>query len=92
MKALIDTLETVNHVVDWVLNPNWDQVNPRTKYLPINETIPNAARVCEVEEQDFPVAEPLFWVDCANDVVADQFYYDTTTSQILPIVNAPYPN
>ena len=91
MKSLINTLETVNHVVSWNLNPNWDQVNPRTKYLPIYETILNAARVCEVAEQDFPVAEPLFWVDCADDVLADQFYYDTETQTIKPIVNAPLP-
>lgn len=28
------------------------------------------------DENTFDVAEGLFWVDCANDVVADQFWYD----------------
>lgn len=32
-------------------------------------------RVAEVSENSFPIAPPLFWVECADDVVADQFYY-----------------
>jgi hypothetical protein len=91
MKALIDTLETVNHIVDWVLDPNWDGKNPNLKYTGVYEIINNAARVCEVQANDFPVAEPLFWVDCANDVVTDEFYFDTETQTIKPIVNAPMP-
>jgi len=42
-------------------------------------------RVAEVEPVDFPVAQPLFWVDCADDVVADQFWYDPETASIKPI-------
>ena len=35
----------------------------------------------------FPVAEPdLFWVDCADDVVQDQFWYDPLDQQIKPVV------
>lgn len=43
-------------------------------------------RVAQVEPdgQTFPVADPCFWVACADDVVADQFYYDPNTTQILP--------
>jgi hypothetical protein len=42
-------------------------------------------RVAEVKPDDqiFPVAEPLFWMDCADNVVADKFYYNG--SEILPI-------
>jgi hypothetical protein len=40
-------------------------------------------RVAQVSSSDFPVANPLFWMDCADDVVADQFYFDG--AQILPI-------
>jgi hypothetical protein len=32
-------------------------------------------RVAEVSAQDFPVADPLFWVDCSDDIVADEFWY-----------------
>ncbi len=35
-------------------------------------------RVAQVEQNEnvFAVAEGLFWVDCAEDVVADNFWYD----------------
>ena len=40
-------------------------------------------RVAEVCDAPFEVAPPLFWVECADDVVADQFYYDTDTQTII---------
>lgn len=44
-------------------------------------------RVAEVEPDDkvFEVAQPLFWVDCANEVVADLFWYDPETGSIKPV-------
>jgi hypothetical protein len=41
-------------------------------------------RVAQVEPDNktFPVADELFWVDCADDVVADQFWYDPSDQQI----------
>jgi len=42
-------------------------------------------RVAQVEEQEFEVTQPLFWVDCADDVVADQFWYDPADQTIKPI-------
>jgi hypothetical protein len=44
--------------------------------------------VAEVCDAEFEVAQPLFWVDCADDVVADEYYFDTATNTILPISNA----
>lgn len=43
-------------------------------------------RVAQVVNNDetFPVADPLYWKDCADDVVADQWYLNTTTNEILP--------
>jgi hypothetical protein len=58
-------------------------ISPNEKvYLPDGSI---GERVAEVQPDDkiFPVGEPLFWVDCAEDVVADQFYYNG--SQILPV-------
>lgn len=43
----------------------------------------------ELEENIFGVAEWLYWVDCADDVVADQFYFDTTTNEIKPVPVPP---
>lgn len=81
MKALIDPRASVSHVTAWTGNP------PQ----PVFEIYPNSARVCEVKPTDNPVAEPLFWVDCADDVIADEFYYDTQQNIIFPVVNAPKP-
>ena len=46
-------------------------------------------RVAEVTTTPFQVAPPLFWTACADDVVADQWYYDTTNYQIVAIPPAP---
>jgi hypothetical protein len=50
-----------------------------------NEPRETGYRVAEVEPEAFPVAQPLFWVACADDVVADQFWYDPNDSAIKPI-------
>jgi len=39
-------------------------------------------RVAQVEAEEFGVASPLFWVDCADSVVADQFWYDPVDQTI----------
>jgi hypothetical protein len=92
MKSLININESVSKIVSWVKNPKWDGQS-KDEYLPEYGVIANAARVCQVEQdsQVFPVAEPLFWVDCSDNVIADCFYYDTVNKTIQPIVNAPYP-
>lgn len=50
-----------------------------------NESREIGYRVAQVEQQEFEVALPLFWVDCANNVVADQFWYDPADQTIKPI-------
>lgn len=50
-----------------------------------NEPVQAGYRVAQVEPVDFPVAHPLFWADCADDVVADQFWYDQETQTIKPV-------
>jgi hypothetical protein len=58
-------------------------------YQPILVLIPNSERVAQVEETTFEVAPPLFWVQCADSVLADQFYYDSVQQTILPIPEPP---
>ena len=43
-------------------------------------------RVAQVEPegQTFEVGSPLFWTPCADDVVADQFWYDPSDQLIKP--------
>lgn len=50
-------------------------------------------RVAEVvdEGQTFEVGSPLFWTPCADDVVADQFWYDPSDDTIKPIPIPPEP-
>jgi hypothetical protein len=51
------------------------------------ETRETGYRVAQVEADAkiFEVAQPLFWFSCADDVVADQFWYDPETQTIKPI-------
>jgi hypothetical protein len=44
-------------------------------------------RVAQVEPDGniFPVAEPYFWVDCSDDVIADRYYWDELTRTIKPL-------
>jgi hypothetical protein len=65
-----------------------------------NEVVTNfdattGQRVAQVEDAQniFDVASPLHWIDCADDVVADQFYFDTTSNAILakPVPPPPEP-
>lgn len=48
------------------------------------EQVNSGYRVAQVEENSFEVAPPLFWVDCSNEVIQDQFWYDPTDEQIKP--------
>jgi hypothetical protein len=49
------------------------------------EAVETGYRVAEVAAQAFEVHSNLFWVDCADDVVADQFWYDPVEQTIKPI-------
>lgn len=55
-----------------------------------NEPVELGYRVAEVADQSFEVAPPLFWIECTDDVVAGQFYYDPVDTQIkaVPVVVA----
>ena len=35
-------------------------------------------RIAQVEAQDFPVAEPLFWLDCPDTITTEWTYVDGT--------------
>ena len=60
-----------------------------------NETVysydgtPLGQRVAEVVSVPFEVAPPLFWVECAEEVAADRYYYAEGT--ILPVPVPPQP-
>ena len=87
-KALCDTNTSVQHIASWIEIPD----TTPTQYNAIYETYPNSARVCEVTDTTFEVYPTLIWVDCEDDVVADQYYYDAEAQAINPVENAPQPD
>jgi len=78
MKALISPNEEIKYISSY---DNQEPVYKIEDLKPIYTVI--GKRVCEVAENEFEVALPLFWVDCNNDVTADSHYYDETTQSIL---------
>jgi hypothetical protein len=56
-----------------------------------NQPVETGYRVAEVADATFEVAPPLFWVECADDVVADQFWYDPSDDTIKLIPEPPEP-
>lgn len=79
--ALISPNEKpIKYIVSWTTD---------TPPEPIWGDIENSCRVAEVEVTPFEVSAPLFWVECADNVVADQFYYNTSTNEIYPVPPAP---
>lgn len=79
-KALIDVYGAVNTVVGWEIIPN---VSP-PKYAAVMGAVPNALRICQVEDTAFDVAAPLYWVDCPDETIADVYYYDGQNCVLIP--------
>ena len=50
-----------------------------------NEPVENGYRVAEVADAPFDVASPLFWVECADEVVSDAFYFSLTDRVIKAV-------
>jgi hypothetical protein len=71
MKALINPNEQARYISGWTSDEQ-----PQPIYTTIG------ARVCQVEQQDFPVGPPMFWMECGSEVVADVYYYDTQDNEI----------
>lgn len=46
-------------------------------------------RVCDVMDAEFPVAAPLFWVDCDSAIVAGEFYYNNGSFYPVPVRPKP---
>lgn len=44
-------------------------------------------RICQVQEDDFPVAEPLYWTDCPEDCDTHWIYNGTVF--LPPVIQVP---
>jgi len=40
-------------------------------------------RVAQVENWMLPVAQPYYWLECTEEIIADVYYFDPNTGQIL---------
>ena len=76
MKALISPNEKTDY--KWI--SSWNN------NVPVYSEISNCTRIAQVEPDDktFEVAEPLFWVDCSDECVADVWYYKDGQILIKP--------
>jgi len=74
MYALIDPNVAARYISSWA---------EPAPYTPVYTEI--GQRVADVAQTQFPIAPPYFWFDCAEDVVADQFYFDEQTQTIIKL-------
>jgi hypothetical protein len=49
------------------------------------EPVAGGYRVAQVATESFEVALPFYWMRCADDVVADEWYFDPTTRSIKQV-------
>lgn len=42
-------------------------------------------RICEIREDEFPVAEPMFWVDVPDDTSVEDTYENGVVVKYLPV-------
>jgi len=79
MKALISPDEYIG--VFWVTS--WKQEDGQ--WVPDTyDSISNCQRVAEVQENEFPVALPMHWVDCPEGYRPSELYYKDGQVQIKP--------
>jgi hypothetical protein len=82
MKALIDTETSLG--ITWITSWTWNE--DTQEYNPVFSEVNDAQRVAEVVADDatFEVYQTLIWVDCADDCVADEWYYKDGACYINP--------
>jgi hypothetical protein len=57
-----------------------------------NQLVETGYRVAQVEDSTniFPVANPLFWTPCVDNIIADQYWYNPV-DQSFNLVPIPTP-
>ena len=64
-------------------------ISPNEKVTDFEGNIGERIAQVEPDANVFPVAQPLHWVDCPDDCVADQWWYYQNTCQPIPQPPAP---
>ena len=80
-KALISPEEGIQYISSF----EWNQTN----WIPTFSKLENGQRIAQVEEQPFPVAIPLHWVDCPDNCTSTDWYFNGSTC--LEIPHTPLP-
>jgi hypothetical protein len=82
MKALISP----NELFTWTWISSWIKQEGSESWQPVRSEIINCQRVAQVEPDNnvFPVAQPLYWIDCSDNCVADLWYYKDGQVQVKP--------
>jgi hypothetical protein len=88
-KALISTIETdIQYISSWTTT---DGVHE-----PVYTAIDNAQRVAQVEDEAniFDLdGTVMYWLDCSDNIKADDYYYNTLTSTITAMpASAAHPD
>jgi hypothetical protein len=60
-------------------------ISPLEEVLDVNTNQIIGIRIVDIAVVPFEVAYPFYWIDCADDTIADQFYYSIETSEILKV-------
>lgn len=55
-----------------------------------NEPRETGYRIAQVSETIFEIAPPLFWTECADNIIANEYWYDPTDQQIK-LIPPPQP-
>lgn len=56
------------------------------------EPVSTGYRVAEIATAEFPVAPPLFWIECEDDIDMSCSYYDVASKTIMTIVEPQQEN
>ena len=81
-KSLISPQETRYYQTGW---------DTRTPPQPVLDGV--GYRIAQVvpEGAEFPVSEPLYWTDCADNICADEFVFDPSDNSFQPALWEPIP-
>lgn len=60
-------------------------ISPAEDIIDSNTGVVLGVRIAEVNSTTFEVAEPLYWIDCGDEVDATDYYYNTDTNQCVLI-------
>lgn len=59
-------------------------ISPNEKVIDYQGNVGDRIAQIEPVGSEFPVADPLFWVDCPDECVADVWWYYQNVCQVMP--------